>query len=364
MDKYGIDSHKLIYHPGRVAQWLEAGDDWEKLREVFPLYMEISPSGACNHRCCFCAFDYVGYNPACLSVDLMAKRLPEFAALGLKSILFGGEGEPLMNKNLSEIIELGAGAGIDMALTTNGALLDQGFSERSLKHLSWLKASIGGGRASTWASVHGVAEKGFDGVLQNMKKAVEIRESQGLKLTIGAQLLLLPENREEVEELALLCRNELKLDYLVVKPFSQHPSSLNCIGERLDYKNLSVGLEELSKKLSTTEYRLIVRTRTIEKLGISRPYCNCNSVPFFWAYLKSDGDVCCCSSFLGDERFSLGNLNGGCFQELWQGERRRKLVSLMRSGLDIAECRQNCRMDNINEYLWRLLNPVEHVNFI
>lgn len=33
-DKYKIDSHKLIFHPERVSQWLEAKDDWEKEKSL------------------------------------------------------------------------------------------------------------------------------------------------------------------------------------------------------------------------------------------------------------------------------------------------------------------------------------------
>ena len=30
-DTYKIDSHKLMYHPSRIGQWLDAGDDWQPL---------------------------------------------------------------------------------------------------------------------------------------------------------------------------------------------------------------------------------------------------------------------------------------------------------------------------------------------
>jgi len=54
MDKYRIDSHKLIYHIPRVSDWLND-------KVVYPIYMEISPVGSCNHRCIFCAYDYIGH---------------------------------------------------------------------------------------------------------------------------------------------------------------------------------------------------------------------------------------------------------------------------------------------------------------
>jgi hypothetical protein len=35
MDKFKIDRHKLIYHPRRVTQFLDASDDWEKVKRVY-----------------------------------------------------------------------------------------------------------------------------------------------------------------------------------------------------------------------------------------------------------------------------------------------------------------------------------------
>ena len=44
-DRHRIDSEKMSLHPSRVAAWLEARDDWEKAKNIFPLYVEVSPVG-------------------------------------------------------------------------------------------------------------------------------------------------------------------------------------------------------------------------------------------------------------------------------------------------------------------------------
>ena len=87
-DKYNIDGHKLHLHPERVSQWLNG-------ETIAPLYIEISPSGTCNHRCIFCSMDFMGYKKRFLDSAVMYERLRECGKLGVRAVMFAGEGERL-----------------------------------------------------------------------------------------------------------------------------------------------------------------------------------------------------------------------------------------------------------------------------
>ena len=75
-----IDSHKLIYHPETVARWRRG-------ENIYPIEIEISPSGICNHRCIFCAVDYIGYHSAFLCKDTVLCNISQMSRKGLKSVI-------------------------------------------------------------------------------------------------------------------------------------------------------------------------------------------------------------------------------------------------------------------------------------
>ena len=363
-DLYAIDSHKLIYHPRRAADRLEVGNDWQKAKTLYPLYVEISPIGVCNHRCLFCAVDYVGYPSHKLALALLETRLPEMAKLGVKSVMFAGEGEPLLHKQMPDIVHVAKQGGLDVALTTNATVAPPGFFEKALPALSWIKISINAGTPEGYTTIHRTKERDFFKAIHNMKEMVRHRKQRALSCVIGAQALLLPENADQMTSLATLCRDEIGLDYLVIKPYSQHLFSRTTRYQEIDYTQfLSVG-EELSA-MSQPGFSVIFRSNTMKKYIDSDRYDKCYAAPFLWGYIMADGTVSGCSAYLLDKRFEYGNLNERTFQEIWEGEARREGWRFIQTELDVRACRRNCRMDEINRYLHKIdAATVPHMNFI
>ncbi len=353
-DKYRIDSHKLIFHVDRVNRWLNG-------ENIYPVYAEISPSGACNHRCVYCALDFMEYKPRFLDTAMLKTRLEEMGRLGLKSIMFAGEGEPFLHPDMTGITAHAAACGIDTAFTTNAAVMTPQKAEQVLPHTAWIKASVNAATPATYAKVHGTRPEDFEKAVAHMTHAAKVRKEKGYKCALGMQMVLLPDNANEAVLLAETAK-KAGMDYLVIKPYSQHPQS-----NTNEYKDVNyAAYEKLGAELERFNgngFSVIFRSDTMRTWDArEKSYRRCQALPF-WTYIDAGGNVWGCSMFLGREEFLYGDINKLTFREIWEGEKRRKSLEFV-CGMDVNACRINCRMDKINSYLWELKNPPEHVNFI
>lgn len=354
-DRYSIDSHKLMLHPERVAAWMRGED-------IYPIYMESSPSGLCNHRCTFCALDFMEYQSRFLDTAIFKERISELGRLGLKSMMFGGEGEPFLHRDMAEITEHTHASGIAASFTTNAVLLTPERAERVLPATKWIKVSINAGTAEAYAKIHRTKEADFSRVIDNMREAAAIKSKESHTCTLGMQILLLPQNKDTVVQLARIAR-EIGMDYLVVKPYSQHPMSRTQEYSEVSYDDAERLQEELSG-ISGDGFNVIFRSRTMKKWDeADKPYDKCLALPF-WSYIDSGGNVWGCSVYLSDNRFLYGNIYESTFEQIWHSQKRRDSMKMVEQELDARGCRVNCRMDEINRYLHRLRSPQEHDSFI
>lgn len=391
-DRFLIDGHKADWHRDRVAQWLEAeqAGDWEKAKKVYPIYVEIAPVGGCNHRCTFCAVDYIGYEAKNrLEFSQLTRILAEMAKGGVRSVMWAGEGEPLIHKQLAAAIRFAKSVGIDSSITTNAVLLDEKFCRSALEFTTWIKASVNGATAESYARIHQAKPKDWDTVWANLERAVKLRGELGVQTTLGVQSLLLPEIWHEIPLLAQRAK-DAGVDYLVVKPYSQHNYSVTQTYSLVRYKEKEklAALEAELLKFNSETFQVVFRSAAMENYAFDgHHYEKCRATPSFWAYLMADGELYGCSAYLKEpmkggtldpakeDRFMYGNVLTQSFQEVWEGERRRKNWEFVRNGLDISECRKNCRMNQVNKYLTQVVErgdigpepegpPPDHINFI
>ena len=369
-----FDSQKIVYHPDWIRRWREYPFSTP------PIYMEISPIGLCNHRCTFCAKEVMGYPNRSLSAGLLAGFITELKklrerdpdGLGIKSIMFAGEGEPTLHVELQKIIKTAFENGIETALTTNATGLTKKFSDLSLEHLSWIKASINAGTRETYSLVHQTSETHWDKVWRNLAEAIELRARFGYKCEIGCQTVLLVNDTLDVNgrlvpanwrEAPLLARKakEAGLDHVVIKPYGQNPYSL---GTEKRYGRMSYGgfikeLDDIEAELRTLEddsFKIVFRWKAfLDHQAAERKYEKCLATPMSWAYLQSDGMIISCAAHNSNPDFDLGNINSQTFEQIWWGAKRRQHIEFMKN-FDISVCRKNCRMHNVNEALESLKN--------
>ena len=334
-----------MYHPERVAAWLRG-------EPTYPIYVEISPTSACNHRCIFCGLDFIGYKKEYIDWKVLSQTLRSMESCGVKSVMFAGEGEPLLHIDIGKMLASAFYHNMDCALTTNGVLLTETFAPPLLKYNKWIKVSINAGLPRTYAKIHRTKEDDFHTVFKNMEYAANVRERDGYDCTLGMQAVLLKENNHEMTILAELAR-DIGMDYLVIKPFSQHLSSKEkSYGVRLPFRDIYAHqLDEFN----TDNFQVIFRQNAFSGIDGERSYDECLALPF-WAYISSNGDVWDCSAKMGnDDDFKLGSIYDEKFNLAMPTQRPTTLVD---------RCRTNCRMDACNEYLWKLKHPNGHVNFI
>lgn len=357
MEDYKVDSHKLIFHPERVA-------DWVKGKTVYPINAEVGLAGACNHRCIFCAVDYMEYEPKVLTKGIAHNRFEEMQRKGLKSILFAGTGEPLLNKDAPEIINDTKSMDIDVALSTNGVLFTENVAKECMRSISWIRFSTSAGTEDTYKRIHRGKDGDLQRVFDNIYQASQIKRENKLKTVLDVQIVMIPENADEVVMLAKKVK-ELGADQFLVKSVGWNPLSESSLRGEFDRKEFYARQADIVselEKLNDKTFRAVYRTNRMNRVETQKCYTECYAMPFH-TNIDAGGDVWPCCVLIGVPDMCFGNIYESTFEEIWQGEKRKKVMQRLKD-MKLAECTPECKLDNMNQYLYELKYPNAHVNFI
>ena len=360
VDKYLMDGHKLLWHLDRV-------NDWTNGKRIAPLHIDVGLSKGCNIKCEYC-FGSIQRNLYRKGAEIYFPREPllrylkDAGEVGVRSMAFIGEAEPLLNPYVYEAIVVGKKAGVDISLGTNGILFDTGpAGEEALEHLTWIRFNISAASDKAYARIH--ASKDFSKAVEKIKFCVNLKRKKNLKITVGLQMVLTPSNVDQAVPLAKLGR-ELEVDYLVVKQCSDSVRNEIGVFNKLNQYGEFVEILKKAEDVSSNGYNVIVKWNKVKNKGL-RNYDQCLGAPFL-LYSSGDGKIYSCGAFFeeNEEKYRMGDLTTQSFKEIIESDRYWELVEKVKK-IDVhTQCYTNCKTHSINEFMWQITRKPEHVNFV
>lgn len=347
--KMQLDGHKLLHHLDRLTAWQRQGD-------CFPIYVSFGPVKKCNHKCIFCAYESVEKHKEIFPLNRFESLVDELTTLGVKSLFFSGDGEPLLHPNISEMIQYAKAKGLSLALNTNGTLLNSKIAHEIIPCLDWIRVSINGATDETYSAIHQTSKTHFSELFDNLIFLVNAKNSQTSKCTIGVQSLLL---RENISTLPILVErlSRLNIDYFSLKPYLPHPNSSYRPGS---FSKQDIEILDKNLKIHETD-RFKVHVRAHLENSPARNYNQCHSFCFM-TEIDALGEIYTCGPMVGNPDFSLGNILNESFESIWK--KKQSMINSIYSTHNPNQCMPGCRNDQINRFLWDLKSPPDHVNFI
>ena len=362
-----LDGHKLTWHKERVEAWLN-GD------RIAPITIDCALTRACTYRCVYCYGQLQANDEKRMTKDVIFRFLDDAAEIGVKAISFVSDGESTCSPHLYDAILRGRANGLDMALGTNGFLLKDERLEEILPALTYLRFNISAADEDRYAKIHGCKRNCYFKVINTIKECVRIKNENSLDVTIGLQMVLLPEFQDQIIPLANLGK-ELEVDYFVIKHCSD--DEMGSLG--VDYSKYfeMVNLLEAVEKYSDDKYLVKAKWSKILSNG-KRNYSRCYGPPLIMQFSGS-GLVAPCGMLFNNRyrKYHIGNIADTSFKQLWQSDRYWEVVNLLATEKFDAKtmCGSLCLQHKVNEFLDELKEgkanlkninskPPMHINFI
>jgi len=289
--------------------------DYFNNKRIYPINIEISPSGICDANCknCFYRQDnnkLLGLDKTFIDRDRMYELIEEFVELKVKSISWTGGGEPTLHPNFSEFVQWAKYAGIQQGLFTN-ALKPIKYDPRFFQ---WIRVT-----------------KTNKSINEEIVKTLRPCKTLGLCLNYSED-----ENEDDIKRLLEIAE---KLDEMKESPnhttYVQVRPALKIKGE--SYENEVPKIKHPLLKI--TNYKFL-------GLTTERNYNKCEAyhfAPFIW----QDGDVDVCGYQRKNPDYNLGNLYAkgliGKFKTIM--DNAPKNVNVIKS------CQVCCKLNEMNSII-------------
>ena len=374
--RFHLDTTKIAFHKDRV-------EAWQRGEKVAPITIDMALTQKCAYACTFC---YAGLqqNPSApVSWEAYENFLNDCVVIGhkhgegVRAISLVSDGESTENPYFLKFIRKARENGIDMASGTNGLRLKEEELPEIIDSLTYLRFNFNAADPSAYAEIMGTSERNFHRVVKNIERCVQLKREQNSEVTLGLQMVLMPEYADQVIPLALLGR-DLGVDYTVIKHCSDDEDGRLGVDYSWYKEELAEELLKTAEALSTPEHSVQAKWSKI-KTGRDRKYTKCFGTPLH-LQMSGTGIVAPCGSFFHQryDRFHIGHIEEERFRNIWDSDRYWEVMKYLGSD-DFnpqTRCATLCLQDKTNEVLYDLVEmgiplpdtsgnkePI-HINFI
>ena len=320
-----LDSHKLSYHYDRVKSWASGN-------QIAPISVDMALTRACGAMCSFCyAMVQEPQERANIKTKEALNLLDDFAEIGVKGVSLISDGESTISKAYVPFIQHAAKIGIDVGNATNGWEWEPEKIDQVLPYLKWVRFTVAAGTPEGYSKIMFKGPehtKVFDRAMSHIKYAVELKKKLKLNVTLGIQMVLMPEFKNEIIPFSKLAV-DLGVDYGVIKHCSD--DEFGSLG--VDYSKYEEMYDLLNQaeKLSNYNTKIIVKWSKIKDKGI--PTYNRFYGPQFLLQISGSGLVAPSGMFFNARysKFHMGNFTDERFIDIFKSERYRKIMDYLAS---------------------------------
>ncbi len=306
-----------------------------------PKVVFIEVTNRCNLLCQTCPRTYFQREPVkSLSLDGFVRIAEQFPQM--QRALLHGVGEPLLNRELPEIIKYLKGRTIEVIINSNGTLLSPQWQEKLIESgLDQYRCSIDGAKDETYARIRGAdllpkLRRGLEGLIKT-KERLRAPTPQ-----ISIWCVATRENLQELPDMLRLAANlgvpEVYMQRLVYfaheteKQFGMARDELSIFGQDQNEEDRIIEectelSAELGIKFLASGGRDPINSFAAARPSDFAPWQACMR-PWTTAYVTANGNClpCCISPFATDdyESLILGNLFERAFSEIWNETQYQK----------------------------------------
>jgi MoaA/NifB/PqqE/SkfB family radical SAM enzyme len=270
-----------------------------------------------------------------IKTDDALRLLDDFKKIGVRGVSLISDGESTLSKAYIPFIKHASEIGIDVGNATNGWEWDPEKIDQVLPHLKWVRFTVAAGTPEKYSEIMFKSASHtnvYDRAMTNIRYAVALKKKLNLKVTLGIQMVLMPEFESEIIPFSKLA-TALGVDYGVIK----HCSDDEFGTLKVDYKKYKSlhGLLESAERLSNEKTKIIVKWDKIRNNGVAS-YKKFYG-PQFLLQISGSGLVAPSGMFFNarHSKLHIGNFVEESFYDIFNSERYwRAMKYLISSSFD------------------------------